>query len=177
MSDDRSLVPAGQGALVNQGVDQIEIPPGAKVRRWAEGQATLKELKGYTDEELYHIAQHAYTLYLNGKFRDAQTMFEGLVAINPRNEYYYRGLGVVYHRRGDADRAIRQFGHAIKVAPRSPTAYVNRAEVHISRRDFPNALEDLAAAIRIAPNPSDPIVRKAAALRSLLLRERPRLSP
>ncbi len=162
------LMPAGAGALTRRGAN-LEKDPGGAVQKWARGEATLKDLKGYSSEELYHVAQHGYTLYLNGKFRDAQVIFEGLVAIDPRNDYYYRALGVVYHRRGDAERAIRQFSHAVKVNPRSPSAYVNRAEVHISRRDYPSALQDLERALR-SGGPNHPVVRKAGALRTLLLR-------
>lgn len=150
---------------------QLEKSPVAAVQRWARGEATLRELKGYSDEELYCISQLGYTLFLNGKIRDARIVFEGLVAIDPRNEYYYRALGVVYHREGDAERALRQFSHAITVsAKRSVAAYINRAEVHIARRDMDRALDDLEAAIRVCTNPFDPLYRKARALRSLLLK-------
>lgn len=166
------LVKAADAALAKRSFDQLDVNPGADVRRWASGETTLQQIKGYTDEELYLIAQHGYTLFLNGKVKDAQVVFEGLVAIDPRNDYYYRALGVVYHRQGDAERAIRQFTHAVTVAPRSAAAYVNRAEVHISRRDFEKALEDLAAAVRTSEDPSTPIVRKALALQKLLRRKR-----
>lgn len=167
------LIKAAEAQLTKRGgVDPLEAAPGAEVKRWARGDATLMELKGYSNEELYFIAQHGYTLFLNGKIQDAQVVFEGLVAIDPRNDYYYRALGVVYHRRGDAERAIRQFTNALKVAPSSVAAYVNRAEVHISRRDFEAALEDLDKGIRATRSPDEPIVRKARALRSLLTRKR-----
>jgi tetratricopeptide (TPR) repeat protein len=159
-------------AIAKRSHDDLESAAGSYVRRWARGEATLQELKGYSAEELYFIAQHGYTLFLNGKIEDAQVVFEGLVAIDPRNDYYYRALGVVYHRRGDAERAIVQFSNAIKVSPRSVSAYVNRAEVHISRRDFTSALDDLDKGIRISRDPDDPITRKARALRTLLLRKR-----
>ncbi|MFO0727424.1 MAG: tetratricopeptide repeat protein [Myxococcota bacterium] len=158
--------------LKKKNVDALEASPGAEVQRWARGEATLQELKGYTAEELYFIAQQGYTLFLNGKIQDAQAVFEGLVAIDPRNDYYYRALGVVCHRRGDAEKAIRHFTNALKVDPRSVAAYVNRAEVHISRRDFVNALEDLDRGIRASRTLDDPITRKARALRTLLMRSR-----
>lgn len=167
------LIKAADAQLAKRNtVDPLEAAPGGEVKRWARGDATLMELKGYSTEELYFIAQHGYTLFLNGKIQDAQVVFEGLVAIDPRNDYYYRALGVVYHRRGDAERAIRQFTNALKVSPSSVAAYVNRAEVHISRRDFDAALEDLDRGIKSARNYDDPIVRKARALRTLLLRKR-----
>ena len=174
MSSQSPLVKAGPAALKKPDPDQELLKnPGGAVKRWAKGEATLQELKGYSSEELFAVASQGYTLFLNGKVRDAQVVFEGLVAIDPRNDYYYRALGVVYHRQGDAERALRQFSHAITVAPRSSAAYVNRAEVHISRREREKALKDLEAAIRVSRDPSHPITRKAVALRSLLLRRAP----
>lgn len=105
--------------LKKKNIDALEAAPGAEVQRWARGEATLQELKGYSAEELYFIAQQGYTLFLNGKIEDAQTVFEGLVAVDPRNDYYYRALGVVCHRRGDAEKAIRHFTNALKVDSRS----------------------------------------------------------
>lgn len=175
MSEEQNLAAnVAAAALVARDRDpeaELERAPAAAVRKWAEGQSTLRELKGYTPEELHCISQLGYTLFLNGKIRDARIVFEGLVAVDPRNEYYYRALGVVYHREGDAERALRQFGHAITVSGRrSAAAYVNRAEVHISRRDMDRALQDLEAALRIAADPQNPLYRKARALRQLLTR-------
>lgn len=154
----------------------LERSPVAAVRKWAEGGETLRELKGYSSEELHCISQLGYTLFLNGKVRDARIVFEGLVAVDPKNEYYYRALGVVYHREGDPERALRQFGHAITVSGRrSVAAYVNRAEVHIARRDHERALADLDDALQLARDPREPLARKARALKSLLRRPHARL--
>lgn len=172
MASPTSPMAPKESALVRREAAELEREPGKAVQSWARGEATLQQLKGYSEDELYFIAQQGYTLFLNGKVKDAQVIFEGLVAVDPRNDYYYRALGVVYHRLGDAERALRQFNHAITVAPKSPAAYVNRAEVHISRRDFAQALEDLAAAVRVSPDLSAPIARKALALQSLLRRRR-----
>lgn len=164
-------VTPGGGIAPRDADRELELAPGASMRRWARGEATLQELKGYTAEELFAISSHGYTLFLNGKVKDAQVIFEGLVAVDPRNDYYYRALGVVYHRQGDAERALRQFSHAVTVAPRSPAGYVNRAEVHISRRETDRALADLDKAIEVTRDTSNPVVRKAMALRSLLRKQ------
>ncbi len=170
---DSPLMKASEAALEKRDPDrELAAAPGRAVQKWASGDVTLQELKGYSKDELYAISQHGYTLFLNGKVKDAQVIFEGLVAIDPRNDYYYRALGVVYHRQGDAERALRQFGHAITVAPRSASGYVNRAEVHIARRDFNKALIDLDKAVQVARDTRLPIARKALALRSLLRRQR-----
>jgi Flp pilus assembly protein TadD len=111
-------------------VDPAHI--AAILPKWAAGRVTLKDIKGYSDEELFAIAHTAYFFLMQGKNDEAKTLFEGLVAVDPRNGYYYRALGVIFHKLGDDERALRQFGYAIQVSPRSAAAYVNRAEVYIT---------------------------------------------
>ena len=65
---------------------------------WAQGKLTLREIKGYTDEELYAIAHVGYFFLMQGKNDEARTLFEGLVAVDPRNDYYYRALGVIFQK-------------------------------------------------------------------------------
>lgn len=132
--------------------------------KWASGQVTLKELKGYTDDELYAIAHTGYFFLMQGKNAEAKTLFEGLVAIDPRNDYYYRALGVIFHKLGDAERAIKQFGYAIRVNPKAANAYVNRAEVYISQSRYAEAASDLRRALETVGPRDVALARKARAL-------------
>jgi len=132
--------------------------------RWAQGQVTLKEIKGYTDDELFAIAHTGYFFLMQGKNDEARTLFEGLVAIDPRNDYYYRALGVIFHKLGDTERALRQFSYAIRVAPRAPAAYVNRAEVMIAQGSLAEALADLQRAWQLLGPKDDRLARKVKAL-------------
>jgi Flp pilus assembly protein TadD len=132
--------------------------------KWAAGQVTLKELKGYSDDELYAIAHTGYFFLMQGKNAEAKTLFEGLVAVDPRNDYYYRALGVIFHKLGDADRAIKQFGYAIRVNPRSPHAYVNRAEVYIAGNRHAEAAQDLRRSLELMMPRDVALARKARAL-------------
>jgi tetratricopeptide (TPR) repeat protein len=134
------------------------------IAKWASGRATLKEIKGYTDDELYAIAHTGYFFLMQGKNDEARTLFEGLVAIDPRNDYYYRALGVIFHKLGDTERALRQFSYAIRVAPRSPAAYVNRAEVAIALGNHADALADLQKAWQLLGPKDDRLARKVKAL-------------
>ena len=63
---------------------------------WSQGRVSLKEIVGLSPEELYAIANQGYLFFLQGKIQPAQVIFEGLVAIDPRNAYYYRALGAIY---------------------------------------------------------------------------------
>ena len=155
---------------VPEPVDPEKLP--ALLPKWASGQITLKELKGYSDDELYAIAHTGYFFLMQGKNNEAKTLFEGLVAIDPRNDYYYRALGVIFHKLGDAERAIKQFGYAIRVAPRSPAAYVNRAEVYIATSRNQDAAGDLRRALEHMGSRDIALARKARALLGVVTRRR-----
>jgi Flp pilus assembly protein TadD len=151
-------------------VDPEKLP--ALLPKWAAGQITLKELKGYTDDELYAIAHTGYFFLMQGKNNEAKTLFEGLVAIDPRNDYYYRALGVIFHKLGDAERALKQFGYAIRVSPRAPAAYVNRAEVYIATSRYQEAASDLRKALEFMGNRDGALARKTRALLGVVTRRR-----
>lgn len=133
---------------------------------------SLKEIKGYTDEELATIAQIAYFMMMQGKDRESKILFEALVAIEPSNEYYYRALGVLAGKQGDNDLAIRHFGYAIKLAPEQANGYVNRAEVYISLGKIEEAEQDLQQALLHIKREDQALSQKAWALyRSLKFAE------
>lgn len=144
-------------------------PPLARlIQGWAAQKTTLKDVKGYSDEELHAIAQQGYYFLLQGKNDEARTIYEGLNAIDPRNDYYYRALGVLYHKMGDPDRALKQFTYATRVAPSNLAAFINRAEVYIATGRRREALADLDHAVAIARDPEHPLARKARSLAEYL---------
>jgi tetratricopeptide (TPR) repeat protein len=144
--------------------------------KWSRGETSLRELYGYSDDELYGISTQGYTLLMSGKLEPARVIFEGLIALDPRNDYYYRALGFLYHRLGDADRAVRQFGYAIQVQPRDLISYVNRAEIQMQLKNYPKAEEDLRRVIQLAQdNLEEPMVRKAHAMLQMIPRTRARV--
>jgi tetratricopeptide (TPR) repeat protein len=134
------------------------------IGQWAKGQVTLKDMLGLTEDELYAIANQGYFLFLQGKTESARVIFEGLVAVNPRNPYYYRALGAIYWRLGEPQKAIKQFTYAIRVGPKDVSSYVNRAEVYVSLKQFAPARDDLGAAMRVAGRDDGALVRKARAI-------------
>ena len=151
-------------------IDPEKLPQ--MLPRWAAGKITLKEIKGYSDDELYAIAHTGYFFLMQGKNEEARTLFEGLVAIDPRNDYYYRALGVIFHKLEDPDRALKQFGYAIRVNPRQPAAYVNRAEVHIAQKRYSDATQDLQRALQLVTAKDVQLARKARALLRVTRRRR-----
>ena len=136
--------------------------------QWSQGRLSLRQIAGLSEEELYAIAVQGYLLFLQGKVDAARILFEGLVAVEPRNAYYYRALGAMYWRLQEPQKAVKQFTYAIRVAPRDVSSYVNRAEVYVAQRQLELARGDLDAAIRNAGPLDGALVRKARAMLRLL---------
>lgn len=150
------------------GGDQLKERLQKLVGQWSKGQVSLKQIVGLSDEELYAIATQGYLLFLQGKTEGARVIFEGLVACDPKNAYYYRALGAIYWRLKEPQRALKQFTYAIRVAPRDVSAYVNRAEIFVAQKQWIEAREDLALARKFA-GPNDlALVNKANAMLQLI---------
>src|SRR5438067_84483 len=120
-----------------------------QLQKWADGKATLKEVRGYSDEELYAIAKTAYFFYYQGRLDEARTLFQGLYAVNPVDPYFAKALGTVELAAGNAKGAVTAYEVAIKLSPQDPAAYAGRAEAYTSLGDG-RALEDWRRVAQLA---------------------------
>ena len=125
-----------------------EAPPNeaaliARLQKWADGKATLKDVRGYTDEELYSIARTAYFFFYQGRITEARTLFQGLYAVNPLDGYFAKALGVVEMAAGNAQGALAAYDVALKISPQDAAAYVGRAEVKLAMGQKAQAVDDL----------------------------------
>ncbi len=148
---------------------QDEAKLAAALQRWADGKATLREVRGYTDDELYSIARTAYLYFYQGRINEARTLFQGLYAVSPTDVYFAKALGVVELAAGNAQGAMAAYDVALKLAPNDAQAYVGRAEVKLTLGQRTQAMEDLRRASSLAPA-EDPVARKATAMLTALSR-------
>ena len=141
----------------------------AALQRWADGKGTLKDVRGYTDEELYSIAKTAYFFYYQGRLDEARTLFQGLYAVNPLDSYFAKALGVVEMAAGNGQGALAAYDVAIKLSPADPAAYVGRAEVKLALGQKPGAVDDLKKASTLVPE-DEPLKAKVSAMLAALNR-------
>lgn len=146
---------------------QDEAKLTALLQRWADGKATLRDVRGYSDDELYAIAKTAYFFFYQGRLSEARTLFQGLYAVNPTDSYFAKALGVVEMAAGNGQGALAAFDVAAKLSPQDPSVYVGRAEVKLAMGQKPQAIEDLRRAAAMTPE-DDPVVRKAGAMLTAL---------
>jgi tetratricopeptide (TPR) repeat protein len=128
------------------------------------GKTTLRQIRNYSDDELLAISQIGYHFLMQGKNEESRVIFEGLIAIDPQNDFYYRALGVVFQRLGDYERAMKQFVYAAQINPGSPYAYVNRAEILISQGEANKAEPELRLALERMGPKDEQLSKKAWAL-------------
>jgi tetratricopeptide (TPR) repeat protein len=148
--------------------EQLQSRLQKLVLQWSQGRVTLKQIVGLSEEELYAISSQGYFLFLQGKTEASRVVFEGLVAIDPKNAYYYRALGAIYWRLKEPHKALKQFTYAIRVAPNEISSYVNRAEVYVAQKQFKPARDDLATAVKLAGPFDRALVSKAEAMMQLI---------
>lgn len=139
----------------------------SKVQKWADGKATLRDVRGYSDGELHAIARTAYFFYYQGRLEEARTLFQGLYAIDPTDSYFAKALAVVELACGNAAGALQAYDVAVKIDPKDAAAYVGRAEVKLAQGQKTSAAEDLRKAEKVADEKSQIKPKVSAMLRFL----------
>lgn len=150
--------------------DESDAALAQRLQKWADGKATLKDVRGYTDEELYSIARMGYFFFYQGKVDQARTVFQGLYAVNPTDAYFAKALGVVEMAANNPAGALAAYDVALKIAPQDPAAYAGRAEVRLAQGQKAPAIDDLRRAQQLLPD-GNPLKDKVSAMLSRLSRK------
>ena len=97
----------------------------------------------WTDHEVYLVAERAHSLHLQGHYREAGVLFQGLAAVDPENQYCIESLAATWLALGEPERAIeslnilldRQSGD-LAVRARRMEAYLRAGDLAAAARDF-----------------------------------------
>ena len=142
----------------------------ARLQKWVEGKATLREVRGYSRDELHAIAKVGYFFYYQGKVQEARTIFQGLFAVDPADAYFAKALAVVEMAAGNPQGALSAYDVALRIAPQDSAAYVGRAEVKLAQGQKPQAAEDLKKAQQFAKPGEEGIISKVSAMLQVISR-------
>lgn len=139
-----------------------------RIRAFMEGRITLGDLEGITKQEQYRMAEIGFSYLASGKLKEAKTVFEGLLALDPFDAYFHTVLGSIAQQTEDLDEAETRYTRALQINPYSATAMANRGEVRITQGRLTEGAEDLIKAIQADPEGSEQAtVRAQATLRVL----------
>jgi len=152
-----------------QKIDTAKI--AENVKALIQDQATLKQLKGVTNDELEAVYSLAFGYYQTGKYEDAHKLFQFLVLFDHMNAKYWFGLGAAQQALKDYKSAAVSYGYCSFLKLDNPKPQFHAAECFLALGDKKSAASALFALNEYCPKDSE-IGReyraKAAKLRELV---------
>ena len=119
------------------------IDPVIRMRAFLQGDIVMADLYEMSRQELFDIAAQGQLFFDTGKFDEAATVFEGLVALDPYEGSFHTGLGAVYQQRNKLTEACIEYDRAIALNENDLAARCNRAEIRVQERNFDAAANDI----------------------------------
>ena len=152
-----------------QKIDTEKIAEG--IRSLVRDKATLKQIKGVTNDELEAVYSLAFGYYRTGKYDEALKLFQFLVLFDHLNAKFWMGLGAVQQVLKDYQNAVVSYGYCSFLKLDNPKPQLHAAECFLAMGDKRNAASSLEALNEYCPKDTD-IGReyraKAAKLRELI---------
>lgn len=126
--------------------------------------ATIRERLSITRQEFAEMGRVGAMHYQQGNLEKAQTIFEGLVELDPESPDARAALGALLTLKQEDDAAAAHLTKAVELDPTEIAPYVNLGEVFIRQRRIEAALENLKKAIELDPDEKDPGANRARAM-------------
>jgi len=136
----------------------------ATVLRKEAGQVSLSQLFGLANQEMEALALLGFQLYEQGKAADAESIFNGLIALDSQLYYGYAGLGALSLAQEKLDEALRWLARAVELNPEDPTVHANLGEAFLRRAKFEEAAGEFQKALALDPAACDPGANRARAM-------------
>ena len=119
--------------------------------RFVKDNATLKEVRGITNDELEAVYSLGFGYYSAGRYADAQKLFEFLVLFDHLNNKYWFALGAVQQAQRDYEKAITSYGYSSFLDLENPKPQYHAAECFLAMGDKPNAASAILALEQYCP--------------------------
>lgn len=140
------------------------------VARFARGEATWAELEGFRFEDAQRIAEVGCDLIAAERWNDAETIFGGLVALNPNDPAAQVALASVLRQLERPSEALAHYDAAVRIEPTNVTALVGRGELRLQKGER-EGMGDLSQAVLLDPEGKTPGGKRAQGiLRALAMR-------
>ena len=105
------------------------------------------DLYGIDEERLEAVYSVAHTLYGNGKFEDAATMFRFLCLMEHAEERYWMGLGATEQMLGNYEKALEAYAQATLLDIDDPRPQIQAGYCLIKLELFEGATQALEGAL------------------------------
>ena len=112
------------------------------------------------------IAALGYTVFQQGRFKDSEVLFRGVVALDNKNYLGYAGLGAIAMATNppDLEAAYTNLSRAVQINPNDATVQANLGEVLLKQGKLEEAKGHLEKAFQLDPGHNDPGANRARAI-------------
>ena len=117
--------------------------------------ATLKEVKGITNDELEAVYSLGFGYYRTGKFDEAEKLFQFLVLFDHLSSKYWFALGAVQQAKKMFDKAVSSYGYSSFLDLENPKPQFHAAECLLAMGDKGNAASAIMALEQYCPKNTD----------------------
>ena len=134
---------------MQQTIDTKKVTEGVKAI--IKDGATLKKLKGVTNDELEAVYSLAYGYYQTGKYDEALKLFQFLVFFDHLNAKFWFGLGAVQQATKDYQNATISYGYCSFLKLDNPKPQFHAAECFLALGEKTKAASALYALKEYCP--------------------------
>jgi tetratricopeptide (TPR) repeat protein len=128
------------------------------------GRISLSQMFGFAKQEVEAIAALGFQLYEQGKVSDAESIFNGLIALDSQVYYGYAGLGAMALAEEKLEESVRWLTRAVELNPDDPTVHANLGEALLRQAKFTDAANEFQKALKLDPNETDGGANRARAI-------------
>ena len=120
----------------------------------------------YTKAQLDSIAVFGLNFFEQGKMDDAETMFNGLIAVDKNNFRGWAGMGAIALAKDPPalEEAEKFLTVAVQLNPNDPSVHANLGEVFIHQEKFTEAASEFKKALELDPEKRDRGANRARAI-------------
>lgn len=137
------------------------------MKKLVTDKATLKQIRGISNEELEAVYSLAFSFYNTGRFEEASKLFQFLVLFDHLNQKFWIGLGATQQALKNYQDAVTSYGYASFLKLDNPKPQYHAAECFLALGDKRNAASSIYALEAYAPANS-PYREKAAKIREMI---------
>jgi tetratricopeptide (TPR) repeat protein len=156
--------------------DQSNSENGPVALDWKAG---FNQYLDLSKNQLAAIAALGFRFYQQGSLRDARTIFEGLIVLDPSLYYGHAGLGAIALRDERLDDAVTHLQRAAELKPDDPAVHANLGEALLRQAKFTEAASEFEQALNLDPGKRNPGANRARAIlqgMNLVVREMKRVA-
>lgn len=146
-------------------IEATAVDPGdITLQKIIDGEATVNDLIGLGEPQIQSIAVIGFQAYEQGRNEEAQTIFEGLIALDGKSYFGYAGLGAMELAEGDLDAAVEHLNQAIERNSNDPSVYANLGEALMRQGNVEDGAAAFQTALELDPDGVDPGANRARAM-------------